>query len=108
VESIIQRVLTLHECWVGGKVLIIRHPPDRHLDRAIVRNTVKIEITAELFLNVYELTFRSEDAFVDIDGEENDAPKQDISSTKVETSLGSTDRIDISGERNTNKVWDGL
>ena len=78
------------------------------MDRAIVRNTVKIEITAELFLSVSELTFRSEDAFVDIDGEENDASKQDTSSAKVEASLATTDIIDISSEKNTNKVWDRL
>ena len=102
--------MTLRECWVGWKVFFIRHSPDRHVDRAraIVRNTVKIEITAELFLSVSELTFRSEDAFVDIDGEENDASKQDTSSAKVEASLATTDIIDISSERNTNKVWDGL
>ena len=45
---------------------------------------------------------------MDIDGEENDASKQDTSSAKVEASLATTDIIDISSERNTNKVWDGL
>ena len=67
-----------------------------------------VKITAQLFLGVSELAFRSEDAFVDIDAKENETPKQDTNSTEVVTGLAIGDIIDIASQRNTNHVWYGL